>query len=162
MILEPLRHGRAPEEVMALVIAYRLVDELDLVGIRVCRRSPVPGGQMLAVDASQSQAPCSDVARYTSLLASFVGILRGGKEEFQLLADETHGGAESVAFVVKIGHWHRKVGGEGIVATRAVIVVVVVVVVIVVVVIIANAMFHTMFWEGIISLRAMRFVIVGE
>ena len=76
---------------MALEIAHRLVDELDLVGIRFCGWSPFRGGQMLAVDALESQAPGADIAANSSLLASFVGFRMGGNKEFQLPTDEAHG-----------------------------------------------------------------------
>ena len=93
---------------MALEVAHRLVDELDLVGTRICRRSTFRGRQMLAVDASESQAARSDVAGYASLLASGVGIRLVGEKEFQLLTHQAHGWAEAIVFVVRIGHWHRQ------------------------------------------------------
>ena len=78
MILEPLRYGGALEELMALVVAHRLVDEMDLIGERIRRRRSFRGRQMLAVDASESHAALSDVYGYSSLPASFLDILIGG------------------------------------------------------------------------------------
>ena len=107
LILKMLWHGPALEKVVTLEVSHRLVDELNLVGIRICGRSSLSRWQMLAMNASEPQAAYLDVAGDASLLAASVGILLVGKEEFQLLTDKAYSQAEAHDFIVGIGHWHR-------------------------------------------------------